>query len=113
MDTSTYDKKIFANNLKHYLAVNDKKAVDICEYLGVSKSTVSSWINADKIPRMDKVERLSIWLGIQKSDLIEEKPWDAPEISPAKQMLLDATKDLSDEQVLKLLNIIEEAKKLF
>ena len=113
MDTSAYDKKIFANNLRHYLDINNKKAIDVSNYLGVSRSTVSSWMNAEKIPRMDKVERLSIWFGIQKSDLIEEKALRTPGVSPAKQMLLDATKDLSDEQVLKLLNIIEEAKKLF
>lgn len=109
MPITVYDKKIFAKNLQRYLDINNKKAIDISRYLEVSKSTVSSWLNAEKMPRMDKIERLAQWFNIQKSDLIEETP---STISSAKQKLLAVAEDLSDEQILKLLSIIEEVKKL-
>lgn len=69
-----YDKRIFATNLNHYLNLNHKKQADICDILHVSKSTVSSWCSAQKMPRMDKIEILANYFGVLKSDLIEEKP---------------------------------------
>ena len=67
-----YDKRVFSNNLNKWMAKTGNKPSDLCELLNVSKSTVSSWCNAQKIPRMDKIERLANYFGIQKSDLIEE-----------------------------------------
>lgn len=67
------NKTIFANNLKHYMKINSKTRRDMCAALGVSYYTFSDWVNAKKYPRMDKVEALANYFGIQKSDLIEEK----------------------------------------
>ena len=68
-----YDKSVFANNLNRYMRETGIKASDICSLLNVSKSTVSSWCNAQKIPRMDKIESLANHFHVLKSDLIEEK----------------------------------------
>lgn len=69
----SYDKRIFAENLKRYMDKNGKEPRDICELLHVQKSTVSSWLNAKKCPRMDKIETLASYFGIMKSDLLEKK----------------------------------------
>lgn len=69
-----YNKNIFAKNLTQIMSVRDIKQADIVSLLGVSKSTVSSWCNGDKIPRMDRVQKLADYFGISMSDLIEEKP---------------------------------------
>lgn len=66
-----YDKKIFAKNLNHYMTITGTKPADICRLLNVSKSTVSSWCNAQKVPRMDKIEALANYFNVLKSDLIE------------------------------------------
>lgn len=66
------NKSTFANNLKHYMSVNGTTRKDLEAALGVSYYTISDWVNAKKYPRMDKVERLANYFGIQKSDLIEE-----------------------------------------
>lgn len=67
------NKNIFAYNLKRHMDEAGKTRRDICNALGISYFTVSSWVNGTKYPRMDKVELLAQYFGISKSDLIEEK----------------------------------------
>lgn len=67
------NKNIFANNLKHYMALNNKTRKDLERDLGVSYYTISDWVNGKKYARMDKVEMLANYFGVQKSDLIEER----------------------------------------
>lgn len=69
MDT----KDVFAFNLRRYMERYGKSRTDISEALKISYFTVSDWVNGKKYPRMDKVEMLASYFGIQKSDLIEEK----------------------------------------
>ena len=71
-------KKIFSKNLNHYMEINGKNQSDIVNDLGFNKSAVSTWCNGTRLPRMDKVEALARYFGINRSDLIEEKTTDAP-----------------------------------
>ena len=66
-------KDIFAFNLRRYMEKYQKSRTDISEALKISYFTVTDWVNGKKYPRMDKVEMLANYFGIQKSDLIEEK----------------------------------------
>lgn len=65
-------KKIFAKNLRNLLSINQKTQADLVNDLNLNKSTVSTWINATKMPRMNKVEQLANYFGVEKSDLIED-----------------------------------------
>lgn len=65
-------KKIFAKNLSNLLSINQKTQTDLVNDLNLNKSTVSTWINATKMPRMNKVEQLANYFGVEKSDLIED-----------------------------------------
>lgn len=76
-----YDKRIFAKNLNSIMEECDRTPSDIVNLLGVSKSTVSSWRNGEKMPRMDKIEALANYFGCLKSDLIEQKSLRAPEVT--------------------------------
>lgn len=67
------EKKIFAKNLKHYMDKLGKTQIDIINDLGINKSTISSWYNGQKMPRMGTIQTLADYFGILKSDLIEEK----------------------------------------
>ena len=46
------ERKIFARNLRRYMALKDKKQIDLMNDLGLSSSTISSWVNGFKMPRM-------------------------------------------------------------
>lgn len=70
--TALGNKLIFSNNLKNIM---EKRKIDrnkLCEDLGFKYSTVSEWILAKKYPRIDKIEMLANYFGINKSDLIED-----------------------------------------
>ena len=82
---TNYDKKIFANNLLFYLDQNEMKQNDLCSLLGVTKATISSWCNGNKMPRMDKIEKLAQIFNIQKSDLIEEKKSINKKLTPQQE----------------------------
>ncbi|MGU7979134.1 XRE family transcriptional regulator [Streptococcus suis] len=98
-----------SNNLKYYM---DKKGVDrnqLCSDLDLKYMTVSDWINAKTYPRIDKIELLANYFGINKSDLIEEKSTipsssiPLPNFDPRKTILLSNYYKLNDTRKNKLL----------
>lgn len=64
-------KKAFSNNLKYYMSMNGIKQIDIMKDLDIPSATISSWVNGVRLPRMEKIQELATYLGITKSDLIE------------------------------------------
>lgn len=72
MSTEDY-KKIFSENLTYYLKLNEKTQADLYRYMNVSSATVSDWCNGKKLPRMDKIQSICNWLGLEKSDLLTPK----------------------------------------
>lgn len=67
-------KRIFADNLKRYMDRDKRNQGDIMKITGASQSAVSDWLNALKYPRMDKVEMIATYFGINLSNLVEENP---------------------------------------
>lgn len=65
-------RNAFSKNLLYYMKQKGLSGVEVSKIAGVSKQAVSAWCNGLKIPRMDKIELLANYFGIQKSDLIEE-----------------------------------------
>lgn len=96
------NKNVFASNLKRYMEVKGKTRNDISEALGISYFTVSDWVNGKKYPRMDKVEMLANYFGIQKSDLIEIKEENNPpeelKLSEGEELLLKLFRQIPKEQ---------------
>lgn len=74
--TSIGNKQIFAENLVYYIEKTGKTQKELAEFVGVASSTFNDWCKAKKYPRIDKIEILANYFGIQKSDLIEEKMTD-------------------------------------
>lgn len=70
------NKETMAKNLKYYVERSGKMQIEIAEAVGVTKSAFTGWIKGKKYPRIDKIELLANYFGIQKSDLIEEKLTD-------------------------------------
>ncbi len=105
------NKSIFAKNLKRQMELKGKNRREVCAALGFSYYTFSDWVNGKKYPRMDKVEMLADYFGVQKSDLIEEQK-EKPtvqdgELSEAKRKLIDKIKKLPEDQVLLLLQVAD------
>lgn len=67
------NKDIFSKNLKMYMEDKDISRTQLAEILDTPYSTLSDWVNGKKYPRIDKIELLANYFGIDKSDLIEEQ----------------------------------------
>ena len=66
-------KQILAKNIRHYMEQNNKTRNEMCEALGVKYTTFTDWVNAKTYPRIDRIEQLAAYFGIEKSDLLEER----------------------------------------
>lgn len=67
------NKETFSKNLAKYLDRSGKSQREMADIMGVSSSTFNEWMKAKKYPRIDKIEFLANYFGINKSDLIEEQ----------------------------------------
>ena len=100
-------KQIFATNLKKKMEEHGKTRNDICTDLGFSYFTVTDWVNAKKMPRMDKVERLARYFRCLISDLIEEKEQSTEsELSIRKKEFIQKIEGMTDAQIEKLEQIL-------
>lgn len=67
------NKEIFSRNLRALMEQAGKDRNRVCDDLGFKYSTFNDWYNGNKYPRIDKIEMLSNYFGVMKSDLIEDK----------------------------------------
>lgn len=62
----------FSKNLKQIMQEKHVTQSDIANELHLSKSTVNSWVNGFRMPRMDKIALLADFLGVKKSDFFDD-----------------------------------------
>ena len=82
----TYDRRIFADNLRQLMTAGREKQVDIARLLGVSKSTVSAYLAGSQMPRMDKIEQLAHHFGVPRAALIEDAGAEEAESGPVAEL---------------------------
>ena len=79
------NKEIFSKNLRELMIRAGKDRTQVCADLNFKYTTFADWYNGNKYPRIDKIEMLANYFGVQKSDLIEEKedvlPFPEPEVT--------------------------------
>ncbi len=91
------NKAIFSKNLKYYIEQSGKDRRELANIWGFPYSTVTEWVNGKKYPRIDRIEIMADYFGIQKSDLIEEKPPEEQQKKPdADEGLSDNMRELMD-----------------
>ncbi|WCE24285.1 XRE family transcriptional regulator [Weissella cibaria] len=105
-----------AENIQYYLAKNAKAPIDMVRDLEFKQTTVYDWINARTYPRIDKIEMMANYFGIDKSDLVEKRNTDEIHSNNKDDMPVDLEevldklgptlrfegKELTDEQKIKL-----------
>lgn len=90
-------REIFSRNLNRYVAESGKTQLEIANAIGVSAQTFNSWCRGIAIPRMDKIQRLSDYFKIKKSDLIDDtSSSDASILSDDEIHLIDKYRSLND-----------------
>lgn len=71
--TDEEQRKIFANNLNRYIALNQKQQVDVAKDLGINPTTFNMWCKGNSMPNVGKIQKLADYFGIGKSDLTDLK----------------------------------------
>lgn len=98
-------RAIFSKNLKHYMDLSGYTQKEVANAIGVSPQTFNTWMRGIALPRMGKVERLTNFFGIKKTDLIDaaESTGQAIQLSPIESKIMDVTFKLTDENKKTLL----------
>ena len=90
MTDITYDKRIFAANLRRLMRDNGEKQTDVARLLGVTKSSVSAYCGGEQMPRMDKLEQLAQHYGVSRAALIMEAAPERPAAEPLPPTPIEA-----------------------
>lgn len=71
MSGSLGNKEVMAKNIKRFMEQKGITRRDLCDILNFKYSTVTDWLNAEKYPRIDKIELMANYFGVNKADLVE------------------------------------------
>lgn len=107
------NRQVMADNIRHYMKVNGVSQTDVCNTLGFKMPTFSDWVNAKTYPRIDKIEMMANYFGVQKSDLVEKKPTTVLDdgLDPLDKQLMDFVSALTVDQKRFLLAQLQTMKK--
>ena len=78
------NKEIMAKNIQYYMSKHNKTRSEMCEALGVKYTTFTDWVKGNTYPRIDKIELMANYFGINKSDLVEQREPSLHESLPKK-----------------------------
>lgn len=90
---------IIAFNLNRLLELNGKNQADLATYMEVSQATVSNWCKGIKSPRMDKLDRICVFLNCTRTDLLEDKNNTNSELSSSDHRDIAKSLDEMMEQL--------------
>jgi repressor LexA len=99
--TDLGNPEIFARNLTRYLNLSGKTQKEVAAVVNVSTGTFCDWVKCRVYPRMDKVQLLAEYFGIQVSDLVDD-------VNIAKDIVSD-----KDQEMLDLFHKVPEEKREF
>lgn len=67
------NKKVMGLNIQRHLDEIGISRRDFAKAIGVPYSSLTDWINGRTYPRIDKIEKMAQYFGVQKSDLVESQ----------------------------------------
>lgn len=71
--TASEQRMILANNIRGLLEAKGKTQTDMARDLEIAETTVSSWLNCERYPRIDKIQQLADYFGVYRSDITDDK----------------------------------------
>ena len=76
---------VFTKNLQRYLELNNATQKDVSRVVGVTTGTFCDWTKGRSVPRLDKMQKLAQYFGVEITDLIEP-PKDDEESKHQKEI---------------------------
>ena len=103
MANSSENAKQIGRNITNLLIEKEKTQQELADAIGVSKSTVSTWTNGKRIPRMDKVDLMCKYFGVNRSDILSSHGFRVsdmrfPESKVAEEALKKKIIEIMEEQ---------------
>ncbi|WP_259765589.1 helix-turn-helix domain-containing protein [Lactococcus lactis] len=119
------NKEIMSENIKRHLSKKSLNVKEFSEIMGFKYTTVLDWVNAKTYPRIDKIELMSRYFGVDKSDLVEKYSETSSTLSeinkissqleePRQKIVLDTANiqlKEQEEQKSKIVSIKNEQQK--
>lgn len=99
--------QVMAENLQYYMQIYNLSQKELAEIAQVKESTFSEWVNAKKYPRIDKVELMANYFGINKSGLIEKRNTQN-DVDPLTAEIARRSRQLPDEAKKAILAILAQ-----
>ncbi|MBR4113789.1 MAG: helix-turn-helix domain-containing protein [Anaerotignum sp.] len=65
-------KATLAKNIRHYMELHNKTRNEMCTALNVKYTTFTDWVNAKTYPRIERIEQIASYFGIETSVLLED-----------------------------------------
>lgn len=65
--------KIISKNLRRIMYDADRKPSQVSKDLGIPKTTISGWINGNRVPRMKYVDLLCHYFNVSRADIVDEE----------------------------------------
>lgn len=65
--------KLVGLNITNLLILNNKTQREMCDHFKWPYSTVSSWCNGTRLPRMDKVDKMCEYFGVSRSEILDDR----------------------------------------
>lgn len=91
------NKKVMGMNIRRNIDRMGITRKDFAKAIGVPYSSLTDWINGKSYPRIDKIEMMARYFGVQKSDLVED-PAIVPAHGQSESYYVDAeTRRLAQE----------------
>lgn len=105
------ENRIFANNMKYYMRRYGYNQTSLGERLGVSHSTVATWVSGANFPRFTKLVALCDLFHCSKADLIQIEQHD---LSSNEKMQMDRlliyAQRLNEKGITKVIDFIEDLR---
>lgn len=125
------NKKIMGNNIQIWMDIYELSRKDFAKAIGEPYSSVTDWINGKTYPRIDKIQKMADFFGIEKADLVESRElriakktvkedleanlieayWNADEITQKHVRMLLNVPDYDPELPPCMKAIVEESKR--
>lgn len=111
--------KIIAKNLREIFYQHGKTQAEVSRVLGISKATLSSWMNGTRIPRIENIDTLCHYFNVSRRDImephenhdyyIESEARDLAQFlkdNPEHKILFDASRKVKKEDLEKALKAV-------
>lgn len=92
------NKDVFSANLEYYINLRDVTQRELAKAIGVTESSITDWITKRHYPRLDKIQLIAEFFGIQMTDLVEPRDSGKKSYSDKEQLVLELFREIPDDR---------------